>query len=61
MKALTKGKDKRPVNKSEGLFYDKMTAAGWDLTKKGWPDFFCVKGDDIILVEINMLHDCNTF
>ena len=33
---------KRPNSESEGLFFDKMRKAGWSLTKRGWPDFFCV-------------------
>ena len=44
---------KRPNNEAEGLFFDKMRKAGWSLTKRGWPDFFCVndKGD-ICCVEV---------
>lgn len=33
---------RKPKNVAEGLFYDKMNAEGWTLTKQGWPDFFCV-------------------
>ena len=44
---------KRPVNEAEGLFFDKMRQAGWGLTKRGWPDFFCVndKGE-VCCVEV---------
>lgn len=44
---------RRPANDAEGKFYDQMTAAGWTLTKRGWPDFFCVNdAGEICAVEV---------
>lgn len=47
---------RRPVNRAEGKFFDMATSKGWELSKKGWPDFFCKKGDEIMLVEIKSKH-----
>lgn len=45
----------KPQNLSERVFYEKMEAAGWTVTKSGWPDFFCVndKGQ-FCCVEVKM-------
>lgn len=43
---------RRPKNKAEGIFFDRMTKKGWTLTKEGWPDFACYKEGRLILVEI---------
>lgn len=42
----------RPSNLAEGEFWDAATAAGWRPMKRGWPDFFMVRGDEIALVEV---------
>ena len=34
----------RPLNDAEAEFFDRMKAAGWTCTKRGWPDFFCFNG-----------------
>lgn len=44
--------DRRPKNAAEGLFWDDMLKEGWDITKKGWPDYACYKDGRLILVEI---------
>lgn len=50
---------RRPFNEAEGEFYDKMTAAGWTVTKRGWPDFFCVDASgDVCLVEVKPSNAC---
>lgn len=43
---------RKPRNQAEGMLYDKMTKEGWTVTKRGWPDFFCIKGDEICAVEV---------
>ena len=43
---------RKPRNEAEGMLYEQMSAQGWALTKRGWPDFFCIKGDDICVVEV---------
>lgn len=39
-------------NPYERQLYDELTAQGWDVTKRGWPDFACFKGDNLALVEV---------
>ena len=31
---------RKPRNEAEGMFYEQMSAQGWALTKRGWPDFW---------------------
>ena len=42
----------KPKNEAEGLCFDKLTEGGWDVSKKGWPDFFCMRDGEIIAVEV---------
>lgn len=42
----------RPSNKAEAMLYDKLTKEGWTVTKSGYPDFFCVKDEKVVLVEV---------
>lgn len=47
------GFQRTPANGPEKAFFDAAKAAGWEVTKRGWPDFFCVKeGGRIALVEV---------
>ena len=39
-------------NPAEKLLFDQLTAEGWYVTKRGWPDFACFKGDNLALVEV---------
>jgi hypothetical protein len=41
-----------PNNAAESLFFEKATAAGWEVSKRGWPDFFCIRGDTVMVVEV---------
>jgi len=41
-----------PKNAAESACYDALTADGWKLTKRGWPDFFCVKDGRVAAVEV---------
>lgn len=43
---------KRPKNEAEAACFDAMEADGWKITKRGWPDFFCVRGDEFCAVEV---------
>ena len=45
-------KPHRPQNAAEAECYDKLTANGWQVTKKGWPDFFVTKGNKFAVVEV---------
>ena len=39
-------------NAAEQACAKELTAQGWFVTKKGWPDFACFKGDKLALVEV---------
>jgi len=45
-------KVKAPPNKTEAMFFEMMKKEGWELTKKGWPDFACFKDGKLILIEV---------
>lgn len=52
MKREYRYKQTRPTNDTEGKFFDLMRAAGWELTKRGWPDFLCFKDGKLICIEV---------
>ena len=39
-------------NPAERQLFKELTAQGWYVTKRGWPDFACYKGDSLVLVEV---------
>lgn len=47
---------RRPKNFAEGKVYDWLISQGWNVTKRGWPDFFCWKSNSgniqILIVEV---------
>ena len=43
---------RRPKNKTEGAAYDYLVSNGWSVTKRGWPDFFCIKDGQMAVVEV---------
>lgn len=43
---------RRPKNAAEAEFFDAAANAGWSLTKRGWPDFFLKRGEDVVVVEV---------
>lgn len=43
---------KRPQNYAEARCFDFMEKNGWTCTKKGYPDFFCFRGNEICFVEV---------
>ncbi len=43
---------RRPSNPAEAEFFDGAASAGWLLTKRGWPDFFLKRGEDVVAVEV---------
>lgn len=43
---------RKPKNSAEAMCYDTMTEQGWTVTKRGWPDFFCMKDGEICVVEV---------
>lgn len=43
---------RRPKNVAEGAFFDLATANGWQMTHRGWPDFFVLKGGTVAAVEV---------
>jgi len=39
-------------NLTERVFKDLASANGWEVTKKGYPDFICYRENRIVLVEV---------
>lgn len=39
-------------NLPERDFEEMVKAGGWLATKRGWPDFLLVRGDDLMMVEV---------
>lgn len=44
--------EKAPKNEAEARLYELMRSEGWEVTKRGWPDFACFKDGKVILVEV---------
>ena len=49
-------------NAAESQFEQKMIADGWEVTKRGWPDFICFRDGEIMCVEVKpaRLHPLKT-
>lgn len=43
---------KKFKNRAEGLLQELLEAEGWEVSKRGWPDFICFKGDQVMIVEV---------
>lgn len=43
---------KEPANKAEAQCFKLLQDNGWTPTKRGWPDFFCIKGKRVCAVEV---------
>lgn len=41
-----------PSNPHEFAFYSWAVSQGWQVTKQGWPDFICRRGDEVMAVEV---------
>lgn len=39
-------------NPAERQLFQELTSQGWEVTKRGWPDFACFKGDNLALIEV---------
>ena len=44
--------DRHYRNTAEEVFATAARAKGWDVTKRGYPDFICYRGGEIMLVEV---------
>ena len=44
----------QPINKNitEEAFAVRAVAEGWSVTKRGWPDYLCWRGDEVMFVEV---------
>lgn len=42
----------RPKNIPERHCYDWLTANGWKVTRRGWPDFIAVRDGKVIFIEV---------
>lgn len=49
---------KAPANKAEAECFNLLRENGWTPTKRGWPDFFCIKGDQVCAVEVKPTRNC---
>lgn len=45
-----------PKNKAELAFCTEMLNKGWFLSRRGWPDYFCIKDGRPCLVEVKPKH-----
>lgn len=43
---------RRPANKAEGACFDLLTAQGYEVQKRGWPDFIAWKDGKPLIVEV---------
>lgn len=43
---------REPANKAEAECFKLLQENGWTPTKRGWPDFFCIKGSQVCAVEV---------
>lgn len=39
-------------NFAENQLVQLLKKDGWDVSKRGWPDFLCVRGNEIACVEV---------
>lgn len=44
-----------PNEETEQDFAASLKAAGWTVTKRGWPDFICFKNGKMVMVEVKTL------
>lgn len=51
------GYQRCPTNPAERAFFEAARAKGWEVCKRGWPDFFCVRDGEIALVEVKPYED----
>ena len=43
---------RKPKNRAEGECFDLLRKNGWTPTKRGWPDFFCLKDGKVCAIEV---------
>jgi len=52
-KARSPSESRRPKNTAEGAFFDFAKQRGLNVSKRGWPDFFCWTSEgEIVVVEV---------
>lgn len=39
-------------NVPERMLFDEFTADGWEVFKRGWPDFIAVRNGQVVIVEV---------
>ena len=44
--------NRKPKNSAEAACFDILEKHGWKPTKRGWPDYFCVRNNEICMVEV---------
>lgn len=48
---------RKPKNRAEGQFFEEAQREGWIITKRGWPDFFCMLNGKVALIEVKPYAD----
>jgi hypothetical protein len=46
-------------NSAERQLFQELTSRGWEVSKRGWPDFVCFKGNNLALVEVKRNGRCH--
>lgn len=46
-----------PANKMERGLYETLSRQGWDITRRGWPDFACFRNGEFMVVEVKAKKD----
>jgi Holliday junction resolvase len=45
--------EREPCNRVERECWEALAEKGWEVTRRGWPDFFCCNASgDLIVVEV---------
>lgn len=52
LEGVTADLDIKNPNRTERAFAVAARGDGWGVTKRGWPDYLCWKGDELICVEV---------
>jgi Holliday junction resolvase-like predicted endonuclease len=60
MKYEPDAKPRQPKNIAEAKVWNQLTKQGWNISKRGWPDFFCWKDSgEILFVEVKQRRQSN--
>lgn len=46
-------------NPAERQLFHELSSRGWEVSKRGWPDFICFKGNNLALIEVKRNSRCH--